>query len=172
MKKAITRCRSRLSAKNAILNKSGLIAGAAIFALCAGTLPAMADACSGHSHTGGTVLGAIAGGLIGSAVSHGNGGAVVGGAILGGFAGNAIARDIDCDDRDVASRAYRRSFDGDVGERYEWHGHDRGYVVTNSEYRRHGRLCRDFTQVVWRHGERHARDGTACYRHGEWRFVS
>ena len=101
-----------------------------MLALCAGTTSAMADDCNRHGDAGGTVLGAIAGGLIGGAVSHGNGGAVVGGAILGGLAGNAISRDIDCDDRDAAARAYHDSFYGDVGERYEWHGHDRGYVVT------------------------------------------
>jgi len=154
-----------------MLNKSGLIAGAAMLALFAGTSTAMADACSGHSHGTGTVLGAIAGGLIGSAASHGNAGAVVGGAIVGGFAGNAIPRDIDCDDRDYAARAYRDSFDGEVGERYEWRGRERGYVVTTREYRWHGRLCRDFTQVVWHHGRERHRDGTACRRHGEWEII-
>ncbi len=67
------------------------------------TTAASADECSGHA--GGTVLGAILGGAIGSAASHGNAGAVVGGAIIGGLAGNAISRDIDCDDRDYAGRA-------------------------------------------------------------------
>ena len=150
--------------------KSGVIAGVSMLALVASAAPALADECSRHSHAGGTVLGAIAGGLIGSAVSHGNGGAVVGGAILGGFAGNAVARDIDCDDRDAAAHAYHDSFYGDVGERYEWHGREHGYVVTTREYRRHGHTCRDFIQVVWRHGEQFSRDGTACYRHGEWEF--
>ncbi|MEI9993687.1 MAG: glycine zipper domain-containing protein [Rhizomicrobium sp.] len=153
-----------------MLKKTGLIAGAAMLALCAGTSGAWADDCNGHGHAGGTVLGAIAGGLIGGAVSHGNGGAVVGGAILGGFAGNAISRDVDCEDRDYAARAYHDSFYGDVGERYEWHGRDRGYIVTTREYRRHGHLCRDFTQVVYRHGREFDRDGTACFRHGEWQF--
>jgi surface antigen len=36
----------------------------------------------------------------------------------------------------------------------------------------HGHTCRDFTQVVWRHGEEFTRDGTACYRDGEWEFES
>ena len=65
-----------------MLNKSGLIAGAAMLALCAGTTSALADECSHEDHAAGTVLGAIAGGLLGGAVSHGNGGAVVGGAIV------------------------------------------------------------------------------------------
>jgi uncharacterized protein YcfJ len=57
---------------------------------------AYADECSGHSHTTGTVLGAVGGGVIGGAVTHGNIGGVAGGAVLGGLAGNAISRDMDC----------------------------------------------------------------------------
>src|SRR3954463_7420014 len=112
----------------------------ALFA--AGTSSAFADACSGRDHTGGTILGAIAGGVLGSAASHGNGGAVVGGAILGGLAGNAISRDMDCEDRTYAVRAYDDSFRGRVGERHQWRrGPNRGYVVTNREYYRGRRLC-------------------------------
>lgn len=155
-----------------MLKKVGLIAGAAVLALGLGTSGAFADDCSGHGHAGGTVLGALLGGAIGSAASHGNAGAVVGGAIVGGLAGNAISRDIDCGDRDRAGRAYHDSFYGDVGHRYEWEGHDRGYIVTTREYRRHGRLCRDFEQVVYRHGRDYTREGTACLRHGEWVFES
>ena len=154
-----------------MLKKSGLIAGAAMLALCAGTTGALADDC--HSdHATGTVLGAIAGGLIGSAASHGNGGAVVGGAIVGGLAGHAIGRDIDCDDRGEASRAYEDAFDGDVGERYEWRGRHggHGYIVVNREFYEHGHRCVDFTQVVWRHDDRTEHDGTACRRHDEWEF--
>lgn len=58
---------------------------------------AQADACSGHNHTTGTVLGAAGGGIIGSAVTHGSVGGVIGGAVLGGLAGNAVARSNDCD---------------------------------------------------------------------------
>ena len=135
-----------------MLKKVGLIAGAAMLALGLGTSGAFADDCSGHGHAGGTVLGALLGGAIGSAASHGNAGAVVGG--------------------DRAGRAYHDSFYGDVGHRYEWEGHDRGYIVTTREYRRHGRLCRDFEQVVYRHGRDYTREGTACLRHGDWVFES
>ena len=134
---------------------------------------AMADACSGQDHTAGTVLGALAGGLLGGAASHGNGGAVVGGALLGGLAGNAISRDMDCDDQRAAARSYDDSFRGRVGERHEWRGgSDRGYVVTAREYRRRGQICRDFTQVMYRRGREIDRHGTACRnRNGEWQFM-
>ncbi len=139
-----------------------------------GSGAAFADSCGGRDHTGGTILGAVAGGLLGGAVSHGNGGAVVGGAILGGLAGNAVSRDMDCEDRPYAARSYDDSFHGPVGRRYEWNrGPDRGYIVTNREYRGpRGRLCRDFTQVVYRRGREMDRNGTACLRRdGSWEFL-
>lgn len=152
-----------------------MIAAAALFTLgaCFASGPAFADACSGRDHAGGTILGAIAGGVLGGAVTHGNGGAVIGGALLGGLAGNAISRDMDCEDRPYAARAYDNSFRGPVGRRHEWsRGPDRGYIVTNREYWRGPRLCRDFTQVVYRRGREFDRDGTACRnRRGEWEFL-
>jgi len=153
--------------------KHSLMIAAAALALGLGTTGALADNCSGHDHAAGTVLGAIAGGVLGGAVSHGNGGAVVGGALLGGLAGNAISRDMDCSDRPYAARSYNESFRGRIGDRREWsNGPDHGYVVTNREYRRGPRLCRDFTQVVYRHGREFDRNGTACQRRdGEWEFM-
>ena len=153
--------------------KRVLMAAAAFAALGLGSGNAFADACSGRDHTGGTILGAIAGGVLGGAVSHGNGGAVVGGALLGGLAGNAISRDMDCEDRAYAARSYDESFHGPVGQRYQWRrGPNRGYIVTNREYYRGPRLCRDFTQVVYRRGRELDREGTACRRRdGEWEFL-
>jgi uncharacterized protein YcfJ len=78
-----------------MLNRIATTIAAGVLALGAATA-ANADACSGHSHTTGTVLGAVGGGVIGGAVTHGNIGGVAGGAVLGGLAGNAIARDSDC----------------------------------------------------------------------------
>jgi surface antigen len=154
-----------------MFKKHVMLAAAAALALGLGATSAFADDCSGRDHTGGTILGAVAGGLLGGAVSHGNGGAVVGGALLGGLAGNAISRDMDCTDRPYAARTYDDSFHGRVGQRYEWNnGPDRGYVVSNREYRRGPRVCRDFTQVVYRNGREFQRRGTACQRSGQWQF--
>ena len=63
-----------------MLNRTTRILAAATFALGAGTAAAQADSCSGHNHNTGTVLGAVGGGAIGSAVSHGSLGGVIGGA--------------------------------------------------------------------------------------------
>lgn len=139
-----------------------------------GATAAFADECSGRDHTSGTILGAIAGGVLGGAASNGNGGAMIGGALLGGLAGNAISRDMDCADRPYAARTYNNSFQGPVGRRYSWNnGPNRGYVVNNREYRVRGEICRDFTQVTYRRGREFTRQGTACRPmrgRSEWAF--
>jgi surface antigen len=155
-----------------MLRKSALTT-VTLLILGLGSNNAFADACSGRDHTGGTLLGAITGGILGGAVSSGNGGAVIGGALLGGLAGNAISRDMDCDDRPYAARSYDQSFRSPVGRRAEWsRGPNHGYIVTNREYWRGHRLCRDFTQVVYRRGHEYDREGTACRRRdGQWEFL-
>jgi uncharacterized protein YcfJ len=89
-------------------NRLTTMLAAATIMLGAGTTAAYADACSGHHHTTGTVLGAVGGGAIGSAASHGSLGGVVAGAVLGGLAGNAISRDMDCH-RGYHHRRYHES---------------------------------------------------------------
>ena len=152
-----------------------IMTAVALFTLGLGSSAAFADECSGRDHTTGSVLGAIAGGVLGGAASNGNGGAVIGGALLGGLAGNAISRDMDCNDRPYAARTYNNSFQGPVGRRYAWNnGPNRGYVVSNREYRVRGEICRDFTQVVYRRGREFTRQGTACRpmrgRRDDWAF--
>src|SRR5215471_7950722 len=81
---------------SAMLKEASRLIAATVLALASATTVAQADACSGHSHVTGTVLGAVGGGAIGSAVSHGSLGGVVAGAAVGGLAGNAVSRDLDC----------------------------------------------------------------------------
>ncbi|MGZ5927555.1 MAG: glycine zipper domain-containing protein, partial [Rhizomicrobium sp.] len=88
-----------------MLKKSTMMIAAAALAVGISGTGAFADECSGRDHTGGTVLGALGGGLLGGLASHGNGLGIVGGALLGGLAGNAISRDMDCDDRPYAARS-------------------------------------------------------------------
>jgi surface antigen len=141
--------------------------------LVAGSSAAFADACSGRDHTTGTIAGGVLGGVLGGVFTKGNGVGIVGGALLGGLAGNAISRDMDCEDQPYAARSYEQSFRGPVGRRSEWsRGPNHGYIVTNREYYRDRRLCRDFTQVVYRRGREFDRSGTACRRrNGEWEFI-
>lgn len=157
-----------------MLKKTLLTCAAAMLAMGLGVSSASADACSGRDHPEGTIIGGVLGGVLGGAATRGNAGGVIGGAILGGLAGNAVARDLDCNDRPYAARSYNDSFHGPVGRRYAWrNGPNRGYVITDREYRRGRMICRDFTQVVYRHGREYDRQGTACRprRGGDWEFM-
>ncbi|HET7086317.1 MAG TPA: hypothetical protein VFI23_16200 [Rhizomicrobium sp.] len=130
------------------------------------------QSCRRGDAVAGTIFGAAAGGLIGSAVSHGNGGAVVGGAVLGGLLGNTVSKDIACDDQPYAFRTYSEGLNGDVGRRYDWnHGQSRGYFQPTREYQRSGTQCRDFTETTYRGDRALTRSGTACRANdGQWRF--
>ena len=128
--------------------------------------------CQRGNVAAGTIFGAVAGGLIGSAVSHGNGGAVIGGAVLGGVLGNTVSKDIACDDQPAAFRTYSDGLNGEMGRRYDWnHGQSRGYFQPTREYQRQGVQCRDFTETTYRDGREMSHNGTACRANdGQWRF--
>jgi surface antigen len=128
--------------------------------------------CRRGNATAGTIFGAVAGGLIGGAVSHGNGGAVVGGAVVGGLIGNTVSKDIDCDDQPYAFRVYSDGLNGDIGRRSDWsHGQARGYFIPTREYRRGSADCRDFTETTYRDNRELTHTGTACRApDGNWRF--
>lgn len=127
---------------------------------------------SNNNQVAGTIFGALAGGLIGSAASRGNGGAVVGGAVLGGLLGNTLTRDISCEDQGVAFNVYASGLNGRIGQRYDWRGRsDYGYFTPVREFRRGGYVCRDFTTITYRGRERFERRGTACrWNDGNWHF--
>jgi surface antigen len=156
-----------------MFKKFAMSAATAALIMGLGATGALADDCSGHDHNTGTILGAAGGGIIGGVASHGNGLGIIGGALLGGLAGNAVSRHMDCADQPQAARSYDQSFHSRVGERHEWQSedHDHGYTVTDREYRRRGRVCRDFTQVTYRNGQEMDDHGTACRnRDGQWEF--
>jgi surface antigen len=129
--------------------------------------------CSSSAATG-TVVGAVAGGVIGNQFGHGDGrtAATVGGVILGGIAGNAIASDMNCNDRRQAFLSYSSGFEGRIGSRYDWRGAERGnygHFTPVREYARGGNTCRDFTSVSYSNGHRYTRSGTACRQtDGNW----
>lgn len=128
--------------------------------------------CHSGNAVAGTIFGALAGGLLGSAASRGNGGAVVGGAVLGGLLGNTVSREIDCEDQPVAFNVYATGLNGPIGRRYEWrHGNDHGDFTPVREFRRKGEVCREFKETSYRGRENHSHDGTACRsKDGHWRF--
>ena len=151
---------------------------AAALVLCSGAASAQAyyygDDCHDQKAAG-TVLGAIAGGIVGNQFGRGGGkaAATVGGVFLGGVAGSTLASDMPCDDRRYAFRVYTDGFTGPVGRRYEWRNPngDYGYFIPTREYQDGAFVCRDFDESVYRKGRWHERQGSACrHKDGNWHF--
>ena len=127
---------------------------------------------------GGTVVGAVAGGLIGNQFNKG-GGRVVGtlaGAIVGGIVGNEIGRKLDQRDRELARQAEYDAWEsGPAGRPVHWRNPDNGRygeIVAEDYYERGGSRCRNFVHRVWIDGRPQSMRGTACRNpDGTWTQV-
>lgn len=122
----------------------------------------------------GTVLGAVAGGAIGAAVSDRDDRliAVLAGAAIGAIIGKEIGEDMDRDDRACFGHSLELLPDG---RQVRWDGSRRGmyYALTpNRRFERDGLVCRRFTLVRHFAGGIITRTGNACrYSDDEWRMV-
>lgn len=146
---------------------------AAFAALCA-TL--MVGGCGpGNKADTGTLVGAVAGGIIGNQVGSGTGRvlATAAGAFVGGIVGHNIGKSLD--DRD---RMYAREAEYDALERgraVPWRNPDSGRygeVVPRRSYSRSGRSCREYEHTVYISGRPETMVGQACRNpDGTWSNV-
>jgi surface antigen len=144
--------------------------------LAAGAVILPLAACSNKQDTG-TVVGAVAGGIIGNQFGQGAGRALatVGGAVVGGLIGNAIGKDLDEEDRRRAMEAEYRALeyedDRPVRWRNERSGHY-GYVKPRRTYRSAGLRCREYEHTIYIDGRPETMVGKACkQRDGTWKAV-
>ncbi|HEX5378556.1 MAG TPA: RcnB family protein [Phenylobacterium sp.] len=136
--------------------------------------------CRNSKDPAGVIIGALIGGLIGNAAGQGGGrtGATVAGVILGGAVGAALTKNLDCDDRSYAYKAYYDGFNSDrVGSRYQWRNPDnnhRGEVRIRNYYNDpRGFRCSNFTQVTTIQGRSQTIQGRACRQpDGTWAVVN
>jgi surface antigen len=126
----------------------------------------------------GTVVGAVAGGVIGNQFARGGGrvAATVAGAFIGGVVGSEIGRSMDREDRRLAREAELEALDrGPSGVGRPWRNPDTGRygeVIPEQPYRRGGLDCRDYVHTVYIDGRPQAMRGTACRNpDGTWRAV-
>ena len=127
----------------------------------------------------GTVVGAIAGGVIGNQFGRGGGrvASTLAGAVVGGIVGNEIGRSLDVRDRELARQAEIDAWErGASGRPVRWRNADNGRygeVIPDAPYRRGALDCRDYTHRVYIDGRPQAMRGTACRNpDGTWSQVS
>lgn len=143
--------------------------------------PFVLTACSGsfNKQDSGTVIGALAGGILGNQVGKGSGKvlATVAGAVIGGVVGSELGKSLDENDRRAAAEAeYRALETGQSGKATPWHNPDsgrRGVIVPKPPYQDRGQNCRDYTHTIYIDGEPQIMKGTACRSNdGKWSKVS
>lgn len=129
--------------------------------------------------TGGTLLGAGLGALIGSNVGSGKGQltAVALGALVGAWAGSEVGKSLDKADRAFAEKNAQESLEyAQVGQKQAWRNPDSGnsgdFTPTRTYQTEKNKDCREFITTIYVGGEKETGTGRAC-RHpdGTWKIV-
>lgn len=129
--------------------------------------------------TGGTVLGAVGGGLAGAQFGHGSGklATTLFGTLLGAFAGHEVGASLDRADAAAAQQAERSAYQAPIGQTITWNNQENGHSGTITPVRdgrdANGSACRQFDQAITVDGRVEHAAGTACRRaDGEWEVVN
>jgi surface antigen len=146
---------------------------AAMFALSA------CESDQGSKQTGGTLVGAGLGALLGSQVGSGRGQlvAVAVGALAGAMFGGEVGKSLDKADRAEMQRSTNNALEtGRSGESVAWNNPDSGNygaVVPKPAYRApSGEYCREYQQTVTVAGKSEEAYGKACRKpDGSWEIV-
>lgn len=130
--------------------------------------------CGSHKLVG-ALLGAAAGGYVGSRFGDGDGklAAVAGGTVLGLFLGHEIAGYLDWSDAACAQQAAQRAYAAPLGTEIAWDNPQTGHRGSIAPIRdgtsASGHYCREFQQTVIIGGRRERAYGTACRQpDGAW----
>jgi surface antigen len=125
----------------------------------------------------GVIAGALIGGLLGNAVGRGSGGATFAGIVVGGVTGAALTRNLNCEDRSYAYKAYYDGFNaGRAQVTYNWrnprNGHYGEFRVGDYYTDPDGFRCANYTQRIYIDGRPQMATGQACQQpDGTWTIV-
>ncbi|MGE5503156.1 MAG: RT0821/Lpp0805 family surface protein [Actinomycetota bacterium] len=161
------------------MRKMATVAVALMLAGCAQTGGGNAPGEFGaNKTTGGTLLGAIGGGLAGAQFGHGTGSVAAAalGTLLGAFVGHEVGTSLDRADQAAESRAEKTAFDAPLGHSITWNNPDTGHSGTITPVREgadaSGNPCREFQQQVTIDGRSQSAYGTACHQpDGSWKII-
>lgn len=154
-----------------------IILAGALLAGCASNAPP--GQIGANKTTGGALIGAGTGALIGSKFGSGSGKLVTTalGALLGGWLGAEAGASLDRADIAYAQQAQARAQAGPIGQTVTWTNPDtgnRGQITPIREGRNNydGAYCREFQQTIYVGGQTQSGYGVACRQpDGSWRIV-
>ena len=134
---------------------------------------------AGPNQTGGALIGAGLGGLLGSQFGHGDGrlAATAIGVLAGAAIGSNIGKRLDDVDRQRMREAEQRAYNAPLNEPIVWNNPNSGHsgtVTPMREGRRpNGDYCREFQSNITVGGQSEKGYGTACRQaDGSWKIVS
>ncbi len=138
-------------------------------------------ACQGggmNKQGGGTLIGGIAGGLLGSQFGGGEGRLVATGvgALAGAMIGGQIGKSMDEYDRQMLQKSSYQALEySPSGSTVEWKNPDsgnRGSITPTKTFKHDGQYCREYQQEVTIGGEKQKAYGKACrQKDGQWKIV-
>lgn len=141
----------------------------------------MLHGCSGqmNKQSGGTLIGGLAGGLLGSQFGGGEGKLVATGvgALAGALIGGQVGKSMDEYDRALLEKSSNQALEfSPSGNSVDWKNPDSGnygsITPTNTFKTNQGQYCREYTQVVVIGGEKSKAYGKACRKpDGNWEIV-
>jgi surface antigen len=129
--------------------------------------------------TGGALVGAAAGGLVGSTIGSGKGrlAATAAGVLLGAFAGGEVGKSLDRADQLAMTRATQSSLEtAPSGRVVQWRNPDTGNHGTITPVRTYQdgerQFCREYQQTIVVGGRSQEGYGRACRQpDGSWRIL-
>ena len=131
-----------------------------------------------NNTTGGTLIGAGLGGLLGNQFGGGSGKAftTLAGVLVGGLVGSQVGKSMDEADVAYANRSQQNALNNGVsGQPVAWQNPDNGHngtIVPQPAYQSNGTYCREFTQTITVGGQTQNGYGTACRQpDGSWKIV-
>jgi len=132
-----------------------------------------------NKQTGGTVLGAVVGGLAGAQFGKGKG-QLVGtglGVLVGALAGSEIGKSLDKADMAYLNQAQSRAYSAPVGQSISWNNPQSGNSGTITPVRdgrsSTGSYCREYQQTIYVGGQQQTATGQACQQaDGTWKIIN
>ena len=133
-----------------------------------------------NKQTGGTLIGAGLGALVGSQIGSGGGqlAAVAVGTLAGAYLGSEVGKSLDRADRLAMRQTSHRALESTPTHQVSsWRNPDSGHSGTVTPTRTYqtpqGRNCREYTQTVTIDGRTEKVRGTACRQYdGTWKVAN
>ncbi len=127
---------------------------------------------------GGTLIGGVAGGLLGSQFGKGEGQLVATGigALAGALVGGQIGKTMDEYDKQMLVKSSRQALEySPSGNSVEWNNPDsgnHGSITPTKTFKESGQYCREYIQEVTIGGEKQKAYGKACRQpDGSWKII-